>query len=167
MLSCDLCHKNKRAACFKKHINANEPLLCNYCRNKCEHGTQRSRCKQCKGMEICPHEKRKSHCKKCKGNRFCQAHGKRKSLCVACNNTSQCSHGHQKTNCYECSLNIIRAALPDYEFVPHDDDDKIKSGVQEEECVRLLKSTKTASDKSAANIGQQQAIQSAFDTKEN
>ena len=34
----------------------------------CEHGRQKSQCKDCKGSGICEHGRRKSRCKNCKGN---------------------------------------------------------------------------------------------------
>jgi hypothetical protein len=44
-------------------------------RVKCEHGQQRSRCKECGGNGICEHGRRRSDCKGCGGSGICQ-HGR-------------------------------------------------------------------------------------------
>ena len=35
----------------------------------CEHGRQRSQCKECGGASICEHGRRRSNCKECRGTR--------------------------------------------------------------------------------------------------
>jgi hypothetical protein len=67
----------------------------------CEHGKQKSRCKQCGGSGLCEHGKRKSRCKQCGGSSICE-HGKRKSQCKQCGGSSICEHGRMKSTCKEC-----------------------------------------------------------------
>jgi hypothetical protein len=68
---------------------------------KCEHGKQKSRCKECGGSEICEHGKRKSHCKECGGSQICE-HGREKSICKDCGGSQICEHGKRKSRCKEC-----------------------------------------------------------------
>ena len=68
---------------------------------KCEHGKQKSRCKECGGSAFCEHGKRKSTCRECKGSAFCE-HGKLKSRCKECGGSAFCEHGKQKPLCKEC-----------------------------------------------------------------
>ena len=42
----------------------------------CEHGRQRSHCKECGGASICEHGRRRSKCKECGGGAICE-HGRR------------------------------------------------------------------------------------------
>ena len=44
---------------------------------KCEHGRQKSHCKDCGGSEVCEHNRRKSQCKDCGGSQICE-HNKRR-----------------------------------------------------------------------------------------
>jgi hypothetical protein len=37
----------------------------------CQHGRQRSQCKECGGGSICPHQRRRSQCKECGGGSIC------------------------------------------------------------------------------------------------
>ena len=46
----------------------------------CEHGRQRSQCKECGGASICEHGRRRSQCKECGGASICE-HGRRRSRC--------------------------------------------------------------------------------------
>jgi hypothetical protein len=50
---------------------------------KCEHGRQRSQCKDCGGPGICEHRRQRSKCKDCTGSGICE-HGRRKSQCKDC-----------------------------------------------------------------------------------
>ena len=52
-------------------------------RKKCEHGRERSRCKECGGSSICEHGRRRSNCKDCGGGGICE-HGRRRTLCKDC-----------------------------------------------------------------------------------
>ena len=51
--------------------------------HKCEHGRQRSRCKDCGGASICEHNRRRSQCKDCGGSQVCE-HGRRRDICKQC-----------------------------------------------------------------------------------
>ena len=50
-------------------------------RGHCEHGRQRSQCKECGGASICQHGRRRSRCKECGGSSICQ-HGRGRTRCV-------------------------------------------------------------------------------------
>ena len=49
----------------------------------CQHGRQRSQCKECGGCSICEHGRSRSRCKECGGGSICQ-HGRRRSACKEC-----------------------------------------------------------------------------------
>ena len=49
----------------------------------CEHGRQRSICKECGGGGICEHGRRRSICKECGGSGLCE-HGQVRSRCKDC-----------------------------------------------------------------------------------
>ena len=68
---------------------------------KCEHGRQKSYCKECGGSSICEHRRQKSTCKECCGSSICE-HGRQKSYCKECGGSSICEHGRQKSYCKEC-----------------------------------------------------------------
>jgi hypothetical protein len=65
-------------------------------RKKCEHGKQKSRCKECGGSQICEHGKQKSSCKECGGSQICE-HGKHKSSCKECGGSALCKSSHCDT----------------------------------------------------------------------
>ena len=67
----------------------------------CEHGRIKSTCKECGGASICEHGRRKSHCKECGGSAYCE-HGREKSKCKECGGASICEHGRIKSQCKEC-----------------------------------------------------------------
>jgi len=85
-------------------------------KNKCPHGRQKSRCKDCGGVGICEHGREKRACKQCNGcphgvlKRDCKycgvgcPHGKRKSRCKECGGDGLCFHGRQKDQCIKCFL---------------------------------------------------------------
>ena len=50
---------------------------------KCEHGRQRSQCKDCGGGSICEHGRVRSVCKECRGGSICE-HGRVRSRCKDC-----------------------------------------------------------------------------------
>ena len=50
-------------------------------RNLCEHGRQRSRCKECGGVGICEHGRERNQCKECGGASICE-HGRRRHRCT-------------------------------------------------------------------------------------
>jgi hypothetical protein len=74
--------------------------------SKCEHGRQKSQCKECGGSSICEHNKRKSQCKECGGSAFCE-HGRQKSRCKECGGSSICEHGRRKSRCKKCGGSSI------------------------------------------------------------
>ena len=65
---------------------------------KCEHGRQRSRCKDCGGGEICKHTKRRPECKDCGGSHICE-HNKIKSTRKDCGGGQICEHNKQRSDC--------------------------------------------------------------------
>ena len=67
----------------------------------CEHGKNKSRCKECGGSQICKHGRIKSQCKECGGSSICE-HGRIKSQCKECGGSSVCEHGKRKSQCKEC-----------------------------------------------------------------
>ena len=68
---------------------------------KCEHGRQKSICKDCGGIGICEHKRIRSHCKDCGGSSMCE-HGRYRSICKPCGGRALCKHGRQKSTCKEC-----------------------------------------------------------------
>ena len=70
-------------------------------RSDCEHGRQKTHCKECGGGSICGHGRIKSQCKQCGGVSICE-HGRIKSKCKECGGASICQHGRQKSRCKEC-----------------------------------------------------------------
>ena len=69
--------------------------------SKCEHGRQKSQCKECGGSGICEHDKRRARCKECGGSAFCE-HGREKSYCKECGGSQICEHKKYKSTCKEC-----------------------------------------------------------------
>ena len=76
----------------------------------CEHGRQKPTCKDCCGSGICEHNRMKSQCKDCGGSGICE-HGKRKSICKDCGGSEICEHGRQKSQCKECSPLLYQILL--------------------------------------------------------
>ena len=72
----------------------------------CEHKRERRRCKECGGSSICEHNRRRSMCKECGGSELCE-HNKRKSRCVECGGSQVCEHKKQKSVCVECGGSSI------------------------------------------------------------
>ena len=67
----------------------------------CEHGRQRSRCKECGGGSICEHDRVRSVCKECKGGSICE-HDRVRSVCKECGGASICEHDRVRSVCKEC-----------------------------------------------------------------
>jgi hypothetical protein len=67
----------------------------------CQHGRQKSRCKECGGSSICEHSKLKQLCAQCDGSSLC-SHLKRKWTCRECKGSSLCIHGRRRTKCPKC-----------------------------------------------------------------
>ena len=70
-------------------------------RAKCEHGRQKSRCRECGGIGVCPHGREKRICKECGGSAICP-HGREKRRCKECGGSAICPHGREKSKCKEC-----------------------------------------------------------------
>ena len=70
-------------------------------RTKCEHGRQRSKCKDCGRGHICEHNRRRSTCKDCDGDHICE-HNKIKSQCKDCGGSQICEHSKIKSRCKDC-----------------------------------------------------------------
>ena len=74
----------------------------------CEHGRQRSTCKEC-GGSICEHGRLCKErwvwnlraCKECGGSQICE-HGRQRSRCKECGGSQICEHGRQRYSCKEC-----------------------------------------------------------------
>ena len=94
---------NCMQAKVKKCEHGREKSRCKECGGVgiCEHGKRKSRCKECGGASICEHGREKSTCKRCGGSAICE-HGKIKSQCKECGGASICEHGRQKSQCKEC-----------------------------------------------------------------
>ena len=90
-----------------------------YVKPTCEHGQERSKCKECGGASICEHGRRRSECKDCGGASICEhgrlrstckefgggsscEHGRRRSICKECGGASSCEHGRRGSGCKEC-----------------------------------------------------------------
>ena len=67
----------------------------------CEHGRIRTQCKECGGSEICEHNRIRSTCKECGGGSICE-HNRIRSSCKECGGGSICEHGRRRTRCKEC-----------------------------------------------------------------
>jgi len=70
-------------------------------KNKCEHGRQKSRCKECDGVGMCEHGRQKNICKDCGGNQICE-HGRSRSVCKDCGGGGICEHGRRRVYCKDC-----------------------------------------------------------------
>ena len=95
--------KNKKKYIKKKCEHGKQKSQCRDCGGSqiCEHGRQKSICRDCGGSQICEHEKRKSRCKDCGGSDFCE-HDKKKSRCKDCGGSEICEHGKRKSGCKYC-----------------------------------------------------------------
>ena len=124
-IKCIRCTVNLPEEHFERKRCGNFYKQCNRCRkytrervrkNKCEHGRNKNRCKDC-GTGRCEHGRYKSKCKDC-GAGYCE-HGRDKSYCKDCG-TGYCEHGKGKRKCKDCDLisytscmvgNTVRKAL--------------------------------------------------------
>jgi hypothetical protein len=68
----------------------------------CEHGRERTRCKDCGGSSICKHNIVRTQCKACGGSGFC-VHGRQKTRCTVCRGESTCEHDTVRKKCSICS----------------------------------------------------------------
>ena len=87
---CKKCKSYRYPRDFRK--NGREMKTCIKCRelsrksrikNKCPHGKQKNKCRNCGGSQICEHKKQKAECKDCGGSQICE-HQKQKSRCKDC-----------------------------------------------------------------------------------
>ena len=67
----------------------------------CEHGNWKYQCKECGVVQKCPHGRRKYQCKECGGSQICP-HDKQKSACKDCGGSSICEHNRHKSTCKDC-----------------------------------------------------------------
>ena len=67
----------------------------------CEHGRERSQCKECGGCTICEHGRERSTARSAVGQAICE-HGRRRTQCKECGGASICEHGRQRSYCKEC-----------------------------------------------------------------
>jgi len=68
---------------------------------KCEHGKNKTYCKECGGGGLCEHDKQRHYCRDCGGNCLCK-HGRRKYRCKECDGSEICEHNKNKYDCAEC-----------------------------------------------------------------
>uniref|UniRef100_A0A0G4G8B9 Uncharacterized protein n=1 Tax=Chromera velia CCMP2878 TaxID=1169474 RepID=A0A0G4G8B9_9ALVE len=93
--------RRRKGSKFCEH--GRQRSLCKECGGKgiCEHGRVRCRCKECGGKSICEHGQERYKCKECGGGGICE-HGRRRYLCKECGGGSICEHGRQRSLCKEC-----------------------------------------------------------------
>ena len=110
---CTICKIDRELDQFVSKAGRTNLKNCLRCRTiknqsikKCEHGRQKSHCKECGGNSICSHGRRKSQCKECGGSSICE-HGRQKPCCKECGGNSICEHGRQKQTCKECGGSSI------------------------------------------------------------
>ena len=72
----------------------------------CEHGKNKTSCKECNPNIMCEHGKHKRSCKTCSPNIICE-HGKHKSSCKECTPSRICEHNFHKQWCKACNPNLI------------------------------------------------------------
>ena len=109
-IKCTNCKVDLPETHFAKKRNGDFYKLCNQCReykkkiaqkNKCIHGRQKTRCRECGGSAFCIHEKYKSRCRECGGSQIC-IHDKHKSSCRECGGIQICIHDKHRRYCPEC-----------------------------------------------------------------
>ena len=107
-VKCGRCKSYKYPSQFLK--DGRRLKTCNDCRrinnewrerNKCPHGRQKVKCKECGGVCICEHNRIRNTCKECGGASICQ-HGRQKSQCKECGGASICEHNRIRNLCKEC-----------------------------------------------------------------
>jgi hypothetical protein len=107
---CTRCKMNLTMDKFKQKRDNTYQKRCNEClekfrkwahENKCSHGRQRNKCKECGGASICEHQRRRSECKECGGASICE-HQRRRSECKECGGGGICEHQRRRSQCKEC-----------------------------------------------------------------
>jgi hypothetical protein len=84
-------------------IECNQKMLQWRTKNKCEHGRQKSACKECKGGSVCEHDRLRTTCKECKGGAICK-HNLHRADCRECKSLNFCEHNKRKNLCRECNF---------------------------------------------------------------
>jgi len=107
-VKCSRCHcwrdkmeylKNDRV--LKSCISCRQNDIKHREKKKCEHGRQRSQCKECVGSSFCEHKRLRSQCKDCGGSQICE-HGIQRSHCKDCGGSQICEHGRERRRCVDC-----------------------------------------------------------------
>ena len=57
------------------------------------------------GSAICEHGRERSKCKECGGSQICE-HGRRRYLCKECGGAGICEHGRRRYDCKECASSV-------------------------------------------------------------
>jgi len=105
---CNRCKKEHKLGDFRSRSKILKQCL--KCRDineksrdkcKCEHGRNKSLCKECGGVGICIHNRRKDICKECGGSSICQ-HNREKYTCKECGGVCICIHNRNKYQCKDC-----------------------------------------------------------------
>ena len=102
--SCDECRvKQKTVRERNKCEHGRQKTLCKECGGAsiCEHGRQRNICKECGGSSICEHNRQRNQCKDCGGASICE-HNTLRNICKECDGASICEHNKMRTRCIEC-----------------------------------------------------------------
>jgi len=97
--------KTKRELKSCSSCRANDTKYRN--KNKCEHGQQKGKCKDCGGSQICEHKRLKYKCKDCGGSQICE-HKRIKYGCKDCGGSSICIHKREKSYCKYCCKDPLR-----------------------------------------------------------
>jgi len=107
-----ICTKCKKLQIIDNFMKDGKQLkTCQRCRemsrknrekNKCSHGREKNRCKECGGGSICEHNRQRSTCKECGGGSICE-HNRIRSRCKDCNGSQICDHGRLRSQCKECN----------------------------------------------------------------
>jgi hypothetical protein len=90
----------------QKYMYNEEIVIWNGKRRLCEHGKQKSRCKECGGSGICEHKRVRSRCTECGGSGICE-HKRVRSQCTECGGSQICEHNRRKDRCIECGGSSI------------------------------------------------------------
>ena len=108
---CTRCNVNLPLTTFKQKRCGNYKKRCEVCckksreyvrnKNRCEHGREKSKCKDCGGVSVCCHGRIKSQCKDCGGGSIC-SHNRQKSRCKDCGGSQICPHNRDKSKCKDC-----------------------------------------------------------------
>lgn len=108
--TCTKCRKTLSVIWFSQLHKSYYTKMCNKCRllsrtskrrNKCVHGSDKHKCKDCGGSSVCTHSKIRSECVQCGGGSVC-LHKKRKTTCIKCKGGSVCEHNRQRRLCRDC-----------------------------------------------------------------